>query len=245
MKINRSSILLILTLALALGNSFSVHCEEAQNDTVLIEFHKPTLDARLEQLGSATLDEFRSDPEFDYPAPKVKKPGFLQIQLSKLFEWLAAKFGKTIATIVIIIMAMILVAALSVLVFGLFKGEKQEAFYKSDRKDLEYSIKREDINEIDFKEAIELALSGADYRKALRMLFLATLKSLTDAKLIVWKSWKTNHDYQYELGDRALRDKFEQLSVFYEYTWYGNFDIDKSLFEEFKNINSELETLIG
>ncbi len=95
---------------------------------------------------------------------------------------------------------------------------------------LDYENLTENIHEISFTERIEEAVTGRNYRLAVRLLYLQTLKQLTDRNLIHWQPDKTNRQYVQELDHTALRPEFEQLTTRFEFVWYGDFPIDETDF---------------
>jgi hypothetical protein len=89
----------------------------------------------------------------------------------------------------------------------------------------------ENIHEIDFDEQIDLALQNGNYRLAVRLLYLKTLKHLSDKELISWQPEKTNQAYVLELENENYKQEFNALTNQFEYIWYGEFFIDKRSFE--------------
>ena len=89
----------------------------------------------------------------------------------------------------------------------------------------------ENIHEIDFDEQIDFALQNANYRLAVRLLYLKTLKQLSDKELINWQPEKTNQAYVLELENENYKQEFNTLTHQFEYIWYGEFFIDKLSFE--------------
>jgi hypothetical protein len=89
----------------------------------------------------------------------------------------------------------------------------------------------ENIHEIDFDEQIDLALQSGNYRLAVRLLYLKTLKQLSDKELINWQPEKTNQAYVLELENENYKQEFNTLTNQFEYIWYGEFFIDKRSFE--------------
>ena len=63
-------------------------------------------------------------------------------------------------------------------------------------------------------------------------LYLKLLKTLTDNEIIEWKINKTNRDYRREIRKSKYSKKFYKLTFTYEYTWYGEFDINKIQFDK-------------
>lgn len=99
---------------------------------------------------------------------------------------------------------------------------------------LAYAESAENIHEIDFDTEIEKAAAVHNYRLAVRMLYLKSLKQLSDRGLIDWQLNKTNTNYVNELADSGQREAFKQLTSQFEYVWYGDFAINGDVF---KNIS--------
>lgn len=100
----------------------------------------------------------------------------------------------------------------------------------------------EDIHEIDLESLIKQAIADTNYRLAIRYYYLATLKVLSNNKLIEYHKEKTNSDYKFELEDLSIREEFSYLSYVFTYVWYGEFPIDvlnfkstQQKFQSFKN----------
>ncbi|MCP4520669.1 MAG: DUF4129 domain-containing protein [Cytophagales bacterium] len=95
---------------------------------------------------------------------------------------------------------------------------------------LDYDIETEDIYAMDFNVLLEEALAKQLYRRAVRILFLKTLKEMADAEVIQWEENKTNLDYIYEIKSAPLQQSFEYLSDVFDYIWYGEKSVDKQQF---------------
>ena len=99
-----------------------------------------------------------------------------------------------------------------------------------------YTESLENIHEISFDEEIERALSNHDYRLAVRLLYLKSLKKLSDAGVIHWETDKTNAAYIREIKNAAQRERFVTLTREFEYVWYGNFPVDP---DRYKRISAD------
>ena len=106
---------------------------------------------------------------------------------------------------------------------------------KSKAIEIPYSESLENIHEINFDTEIDNAVTNRNYRLAVRLLYLRSLKQLSDAQLIHWQLEKTNNNYLNELTDAGQRQQFSLLTSRFEYVWYGNFPIDG---QSFQNINA-------
>ena len=98
--------------------------------------------------------------------------------------------------------------------------------------DLDLEIEATDIRELDTETLIQKAKAEGNYRLTVRLLYLSQLKRLTERGLIDWQPHKTNYDYLAELSGKGIADRFQRLTLAYEYVWYGGFELDKSRFEE-------------
>lgn len=101
--------------------------------------------------------------------------------------------------------------------------------------------KTEDPRTMRFDELLEKAIREKRFRYAVRLLYLRSLRQLSEAGRIQWKQDKTNYDYLRELDDQALRGVFGDLTYIFEYIWYGEFPIDQSHFETARSSFSRLD----
>lgn len=101
-----------------------------------------------------------------------------------------------------------------------------------------YDESIENIHEISFDTAIEDALAIKNYRLAVRLLYLRSLKQLSDHNLINWRIEKTNSAYINELTNVAQRRQFIIVTRQFEYIWYGDFPVDG---ESYQKINTTFQ----
>ncbi len=104
-----------------------------------------------------------------------------------------------------------------------------------------YVVGQENIHEINFDNAINDALDVSDYRLAIRLQYLKTLKMLSLGELINWKPNRTNYSYVSELERYPYQADFAQITSYFEFTWYGDFKVDEAGYKEMKAFS---ETLI-
>ena len=127
----------------------------------------------------------------------------------------------------------LLLAGIAALVIWLlYKAEVLSNLFPGRAKNqgLDYETLEENIHVINFSDRIGEAVENQNYRLAVRLLYLQTLKSLTDGGLINWQPDKTNRQYAYELTGNAKRLDFERLTTQFEYVWYGDFPVDEARF---------------
>lgn len=93
----------------------------------------------------------------------------------------------------------------------------------------------ENIFEINFEKEIQKAINVSDYRLAVRLLYLRTLRDLALCNLINYTHEKTNSDYLFQLADSSRYAHFFRLTRHFDYTWYGHFPLSQEGFSVIQN----------
>ncbi len=190
---------------------------------------------------SARIATWQSNPDYDYNRELVITDfdfwqwvgRWLERLLSKLFgSENAAKYTE-VTLIVIGVLLLLLI------LWFLYK-KRPELFMRVRSNGMPYVVHEDTIYGVDFDTAIQVALSGGDYREAARLLYLQTLKQLSDTERIDWQLYKTPTEYTYEVKPEALRIPFRKLTNSFLRVRYGNFEATEALFSEMR----ELQTLI-
>ena len=139
--------------------------------------------------------------------------------------------GKVSGSIIKYVLIALLVVAVVYAVIKIIGLDLKLLTGKSKVVEIPYEESLENIHEIDFDAQLEQAVANANYRLAVRLLYLRTLKNLSDKNLIDWKLEKTNQTYVAELANDTYKNEFTNLTNQFEYIWYGEFFIDKNSFE--------------
>ncbi|TKC12315.1 DUF4129 domain-containing protein [Pedobacter polaris] len=139
--------------------------------------------------------------------------------------------GKTSGSIIKYLLIAIVIALIVFAVFKLIGLDYKLLSGKSKTLEVPFEESLENIHEIDFDEQLTAALQSGNYRLVVRLLYLKTLKQLTDKQLIDWQPEKTNQTYVLELANQTYQQDFTILTNQFEYIWYGEFHIDKDTFE--------------
>jgi hypothetical protein len=189
------------------------------------------------QFDTAALNAYKKLPEFtyreNYTAPSLWQRFWKWFWSLFVFKdkrvtsnfFIFLKYFFITAGVAAIIFLILKLAGINVL--NTFRGNPKAA-------KLAYAEAEENIHEIDFDTEIERATAVNNYRLAVRMLYLKSLKQLSDRGLIDWQLNKTNTAYVNELTDAAQRENFKHLTYQFEYVWYGDFAINSDVF---KNIS--------
>ena len=110
---------------------------------------------------------------------------------------------------------------------GLFMRQRDEQVYE-EMEDTIYGI--------DFDAIISQALGREDYREAIRMIYLRTLKALSDSQQIDWQPFKTPSQYVREFDAAAFRT----LTSHFLRVRYGYFEATRQLCDEVEQLGKEV-----
>ncbi|MBQ8126951.1 MAG: DUF4129 domain-containing protein [Prevotella sp.] len=98
----------------------------------------------------------------------------------------------------------------------------------------DYTIAEDTIYGIDFDAELAAAEARGDYRQAVRLVYLQTLRRLSDSGQIDWHPSKTPRQYEREVGQGA----FSELSHQFVRVRYGNFEATASTFAEMRRLQA-------
>lgn len=184
---------------------------------------------------------WQSNPDFDYNRDLVRPEVDLIQWISSWFgDWLSRIFGHTFAskyTEVVLIVLFVLVVAL--IVWFVYR-KRPELFMRSRKYAVAYSVENDTIYGVDFEKEIADALSQNDFKEASRLLYLQTLKWLTDEGRIDWQLYKTPTEYIYEIKVEEQRFSFRRLTNRFLRARYGNFGVTESDFREMEVLQQEM-----
>ena len=98
--------------------------------------------------------------------------------------------------------------------------------------------------ESDFDKLIRQGLQNGNYRQAVRYQYLRTLHLLANKNFVELAPDKTNFQYVQEIANRSHQQEFAALTLNYEYVWYGEFAIEKNIYQKietnFISLNQKL-----
>lgn len=93
----------------------------------------------------------------------------------------------------------------------------------------------ENLFDIDYERALKRATADQNYRLAIRLMYLQTLKELALRNIIQYRQERTNSDYLMQLFTTSYYKDFFRLTRNFEYAWYGQFAVSPALFEQIRN----------
>lgn len=208
-------------------------------DTINYDF-----DSNIEIRTSEKINDFLNDDYYNYDK---EAPEATVSLWQKFWTWIFKFFrfvesgGKPVSyTFYAILIVILIVAATKLL------GIRYQSLILRSSKVKKPKIEMfdEDIHIINFDRQIQKAVEQENYRKAVRFLYIKFLKVLVDNELIEWEINKTNVDYRKEMKKTKHYSVFKSLTLVYEYVWYGEFEINKKIynkyFKDYKKVFKDL-----
>lgn len=127
----------------------------------------------------------------------------------------------------------ILIIALPYLAYTLLNDGSSHlfSFRKNDKLPSHGEITAENIAQADIKTLIANAEKTNDYRLAIRYYYLLVLKQLNLNNFIKYEDDKTNADYMNAIASQNFSKGFAYTSYIYDYTWYGEFSLNKEQYQ--------------
>ena len=210
-------------------------------DTTVYAAPNDRMPVVVRSVDAAKLRDIRADRAYSYgnDAPEAASPW------DQFWAWFWYKVGELLRTRAYrnVGQYVLLVGIAALVVWLLYKAEVLANLFpgRARQRGLDYQTLDENIHQINFSDRINEAIESKNYRMAVRLLYLQTLKNLADSGLIRWQPDKTNRQYAHELTGNPKRLGFEQLTTQFEYTWYGDFPVDEARFstmrQQFKRFN--------
>lgn len=233
MMVSTNKWIRILAVSLLLMASISPFTASAQPEQTVKRVDAPNDRSPLgvRYPDPSRLRELQTDRDYQYgrdvPPPENPLARFWTWLWRKISDFLSSRAYQNVWQYVMLatIAALVIYLLMKAEVLGFLFPQRAQ----SSR--LEYENLAENIHTIDFDTAVDEAINQHNYRLAVRLLYLQTLKRLTDADRIQYKPDKTNRQYVYELANSPLQSDFERLTQQFEFAWYGDFPIDEIRFE--------------
>ena len=201
----------------------------------------------LRSFDSEALEAYKAEAEFQYQEEvKIDKESWLARLSRQIREFLFGEDGARGVTFFRILVYLIGIAALILIVLGLLKIRITGIFGKSARKTgVAFEELNEDIHEMDFDQLVQEAVDQGNFRRAVRLHYLRSLKVLSDRELIEWRPYKTNHDYQTELRTTPWAKDFDELTRDFEYVWYGDFSLNSEEYQSVASVFKDFQQKLG
>lgn len=194
----------------------------------------------LRHFNADSLNAYNNNAAFRYASKGKYHPSLWERFWNWIWDILMSLFGgsgpdHSGASPIRYVVFILVIIFLVYVIVKLLGGDLVNIFSKKSAGiDVPYNEMLENIHEINFDAEIEKAVAQRNFKLAVRLLYLACLKQLSDAAVINWQIEKTNSEYLNEINNDAQRQSFGVLTRQFEFIWYGNFPVDA---QSFKNIN--------
>jgi len=192
---------------------------------------------QVRTLPGGTLKKYRGDEEFNYKQEQAHGAGLwtrFWIWVFQKLNWGDSSGGGGVVSS--IFRLLVWGICIFVLIYAVLKFAGMSGiglFMRNPKKEgLDYAVTEDDIYAIDFPDSISEAVNQKNYRLAIRLLYLQTLRRMADQELIRWKPNKTNDVYATELAGSNYYSGFTWLTRVYDYAWYGDFPVQEQQFTD-------------
>jgi len=192
------------------------------------------------------IADYQSDGRYDYLS-QIDLPDYSWFErVARWFNRLinsifSGRFEEQVTTPLMIFIFILIVAAI---IFFLYKT-RPELFIRSKKKiSIPYTIEEENIHRINFDKEIASALQSMDYRLAIRLLYLQTLRFLSDNHQIDWQIHKTPTEYLYEVTIHEMKQPFRLLTNHFLQVRYGNYRASDELFGTMRDLQTSMRQVM-
>jgi len=214
------------------SDEYVIENKQAYSDSILAYYHeKYQQHLSKQQVREKNLlkePELPEMPTFDGPdfdEPNIGKPGTMPPWVLNVLLFIVVGFGLF-------------------LIFYLIIKNSGKSLNKFKKYDDYWNPEIVPVS--DLENRLENALKKAKYREAVRIYFTLILKELIRLNQIQWTREKTNHEYLNGIKNQAFRPAFYSCIHIFDVIWYGEYEIDKSRFDEVQPVlTAFLNTLKG
>jgi flagellar basal body-associated protein FliL len=177
----------------------------------------------------STWMRMAADKNFKYDSLKEKKvkPEEIKIEEPQTGSQSRFRLSNSAGVVILYIMLALVVIMLLYAFFG------KQYFNKKDKVIITSEPNYENVEEFtEWDLALKNALSENNFRLATRILFLQTLQSLNEKNIITYKQETLNTTYLQKMYQTSYYKPFAALVRYFEYTWYGKYDIGQKEFTQ-------------
>lgn len=212
-----------------------------------------TKDSRAEvnpiEFDKDQLEGYKKDKAFNYDEEKAVVEWWVAFKRwfshlwNSFWEWIFGPWtaGSWLSVFLSFLKYLVIAGVVALVIWLFMRLNPGQLFLKEGETGSVWLSEEEKILQSDHIEKwIKEALSKKDYRSAIRYSFLLALKNLKENGFIDYAPDKTNAEYLYELQKTNFRLPFQRLAHYYEYSWYGDFEVNE---RHYKKAVAELEEL--
>ncbi|MDH7463030.1 hypothetical protein QEG73_17170 [Chitinophagaceae bacterium 26-R-25] len=129
-----------------------------------------------------------------------------------------------------------------------FLSSNKVGFFAPSNKNIDDQPEETDLGEnifiLPYQDLLNKAVKDKNYRLATRILYLQTLKLLSENGIITFKPDYTNIHYLMQLNNTSYYNDFFRVTRHYEYVWYGKFEVTPEMYEKISRDFSTMQKKI-
>lgn len=177
---------------------------------------------------TARLAAWKTDADYDYAREFVPSDtSVLDWLMATVNRWLMQTLNISFSSqTAYVVWGCVGIAAVAAIVAFLIYRRPQ-LFLRTARRPIDYEVEEDNIYGVDFEAEIDSALRRANYYAAVRLVYLQTLRRLSDNGCVTWMPSKTPSQYAREW----LSDDFRWISQQFLRIRYGGYKADEALYE--------------
>ncbi|SEW19952.1 protein of unknown function [Chitinophaga sp. YR573] len=195
---------------------------------------------RLREVPASLIKEFKADKDLQYKKKKkADERDFtaLQMILIAIFMFIRSFYWILIILIVLV---------LAFILYNYLKSQGYILGRKSTSIDDEFvALSEEELDLSAYEKQVQAAIAAGKLRLAVRLLYLQTLRLLSDKEIISFSKEKTNAAYLRAMAQTAWYKPFANLTLDYEYIWYGEIPVNEVQFEAIHKHFSQFMNELG
>jgi len=181
---------------------------------------------------------WQSNPSYDYNSELMKQDiNIFQWLADKFYKWFSSFFNNSFIShhqeLFIILFSL---AILALIAWFIYK-KRPDLFSRVKKQKISYAVDEDTIYGVDFDKEIKKTLSTRNYKEGVRLVYLQTLKQLSDKKRLDWQLYKTPTQYLYEVKTPSFR---EMTNLFLRIR-YGDFQATSNDFQRMLVLQSEIQ----
>ncbi len=222
-------------------NNHSIYAHKANVTHLPTTIVQDTAMITIRQFDKASMNLLRGNPDFQYDDQQPELSWWERFKRwirHRVAALLAKEGSMSLLNNTLVVLGIFALLYLTIKLSGMSMATIFSRDAKTMGLDEEYT---ENIHEMDFEQELQKAIQTANYRLAVRLLYLNSLKRLSDCQFINWQSAKTNTAYINELANTTLAADFKRLTQLFEYTWYGDFGVNRQHFQQLREIFQQFD----
>lgn len=196
----------------------SLHANSFAQDSSAVVIEKEN-SVELKKFDEARWKNLTKDLDYTESMKKKKKE-------DRSFSLPDFNFNQDILKVVIVSLVILSLIFLLWKIFGNTKFLNNSKIKNGDFSFLDEA--EENLENSDLEGFLKDALAKKQYKIAVRIYYLMSIKELVSQNFIVWKKNKTNFEYLNEMRDKKEFEHFRSLTRAFEIVWYGDVEISEN-----------------